>query len=465
MQRYFLVFLGYAIFIVLFHICNYFVWKKARGKRAAAAYLRIGRSYFFLFLFFFILPGTSVLRQFFHIFACCLTGGYILNFLLWRYFMKNCRKFRQSLRPDSKIIILEMYSMRAPWKLWRKWADLLIILISAFFIDVPPVIQKDDYLIAWEVIAYAFRHDMEACRTYLYFYPSKDYPFSGKRSIFWKQDIELYLIGRKEGGTVLKEKLPFPADRIRFLNIKEAVTSFPQCLIRVIEDGEIYGAIEEKLSVYAGYQGTDPGKACLARMIGHLLEKCRSTAEYFYELMKLAEFMIHYQSLADYEISGSCYFDEDKPAAMGTFESGIADVGPFELKDKEAYIKAVKYLNRICTGKEGSVNRRRLPAEGRRKLVMVRNHFIGHGSLSYGISPDFVRNLLIVVSVQAADFFRREEPVLQHSCIHGFPKLHEQEDRLYLLIQIEKNFAVYYLDYTSGKYFTNVLQESTYEGL
>ncbi len=461
MQRYFLVFLGYAIFIVLFHICNYFVWKKARGKRAAAAYLRIGRSYFFLFLFFFILPGTSVFRRFFHVFAWCLTGGYVLEFLLRRYFMKSCRKFRQSLRPDSKIIILEMYSMRVPWKLWRKWADLMMILLSEIFMNIPPVVQKDDYVIVREVIAYAFRRDIEAYRSYLYIFPSRDDPFSGRESVFWKQDIELYLVGIKEGRNILRENLPFPADRIRFL-MKNDAASFPLCLIPIIEDGGMHESAEERLSAYAGYQGGDPGKACLARMIGLLLEKRHSAAEYFYELMKLAEFMIHYQSLADYEISGSCYFDVDKPVAMGTFESGIADVGPSELKEREAYIKAVKYLNQICTGREGSVNRRKLPAEGRRKLVMVRNHFIGHGSLSYGISTDFVRNLLTVVSGQADVFFRREGPAPVHTCIHGLPKLYERENGLYLLIQIEKNFAGYYLDHASGKYFTNILQWSNY---
>lgn len=456
MQRYFLI---YVIFIVIFHICNYFIWKTAQGKRQVAAYLRFGKTHFFLFLFLCILPYKSVSVLFKAFGASCLILGYIMEFMIWRCFMKSCLKFRQNLRPDSKIIILEMHSMRAPWKLWRKFADLIIITGSALFINIPPVIQRDEYLIAREVIAYAFRRDMEACSSYLYCFPSKHYPFSGKKSIFWKEDIELYLIGRKENGAVRQEDMPFPGNRIRFLNSKDAVVSFPLGLIKVIEDGGIYEAAEEKLAVYIGYQGEDPGKACLAQLIRLLLEKRRSVTEYFYELMKLAEFMIHYQSLADYEIAGSRYFDDEKPVAMGTFQSGIADTGLFEPKEKEVYINAVKYLNRVCRGKEGSIDRKNLLAEGRRKLVMVRNHFIGHGSLSYGISADFVRNLLIVISEQTDGFFCRTEPVVRHFDINGVPKFHRQEDRLYLLIKIEKNIAGYYLDHASGKYFTNVLRE------
>ena len=137
MQRYFLI---YIIFIVLFHICNYFVWKKARGKRQAAAYLRFGRSYFFLFIFLCILPDNSVPSLLKVFCASCLIYGYALEFLIWRYFMKNCRRFRQSLCPDSKIVILEMYSMRTPWKFWRKWVDLIFIFIGDFLMHVPAVV-------------------------------------------------------------------------------------------------------------------------------------------------------------------------------------------------------------------------------------------------------------------------------------------------------------------------------------
>lgn len=453
MPRYFLI---YIVIIILFQICNYFIWKTSSGQRQVAAYLRFGRLYFFLFLFLCILPNHSISSLFKSFCASCLILGYVMEFLLYYYFMKSCHTFYQNLRADSKIIIFGMCSGHMPCNPFRKFLDLLLIMFNALLGNLPLVIQRDDYLITQEVIAHAFRLEMEACPTYLYLHQSWLHRFGKRKAPFWKKEIALYLITPKEGCTLSKEDLPFPSEKIRLLG-KDDLISFPQSLIAIIEDSGIHELAEKQLSLFKDYQGTEPGKRCLARLIHLILQNRHSVTEYFYELVKLAEFIIHYLALADYEISNSHYFDDDKPIAIGTFQNGITNTGTFEIQEKDAYIKALKYLHQVCTGKDGSINRKRLLAEGREKLVMVRNRFIGHGSMSYGISIDFVQNLLTIISAQADDFFHRTEPVLQQIHVLDVPKFYEQEDGLYLLIQIQHNETAFYFDYASGKYLTKLL--------
>lgn len=445
----------YIIIIALFQSWNYVTWKKAQGERQVAAYLRSGSLYLFLFLLPIIykMPDTSITSYLKSCYTVFLVMGYVLRFLMYRYITKSCRIFRYSLRPESKIIIAGMPGVKVPWNPYYKVFSLFIILSQAFLLKKPLVIQQDNYLYTWEVIAFAFRHDIERCRSYAYFHQSMLPLAVRTKSIVWKKSVELYLICQNENDDLSKDTLPFPADKLRFLNVND-ISSVPLSLIRIIEDAGTREAVEKKLSYFIGYQGTEPGKRYLAKMIRLLLEKRRSETEYFYELMKLAEFIIHYQSLADYETSRSGYFNSASPVSMGTLQEGIANLLPYEPEDKESYISAVKYLNRICTGKEGSVNRKKLLMEGRLKLVMARNHFIGHGSLSYGISTDFVRHLLTIVYEQASDLFHKPEPVLNCLCIYDVPKYMEQEGGLYLLIQKEDNCA-HYLDYASGKFLTN----------
>ena len=446
--------LFYIIIISLFQFRQYKIWKNERGEKQVSAYLHLGRLYLLLF-FLPIVYRLSLPLPFKIFYTLFPLSGFVLNILLDSRFKKACHALLLNLHPDCRIIILTLRGTEKPWNLYDKFLDLFSILLGVL-IKRPLVIQQGSYLILHDILAFAFQDEIASHRICFYLYQDTIPFFLKRKSDFWKREADLYLLypnkNKKEMTT------PFPADKIRCLD-DDDILLFPQCLISIVEDtAGIREQIERALSSYKTCQeAKDPGKCHLAQLICRLLEKRRSVTEYFYELMKLAEFMIHYRSLGDYEKSAKNYFDSGDPIAMGTFQNGIIDDAPCEPREKEAYIQALKYLNRLCTGKEGSVNRKKLMQEGRLKLVMVRNHFIGHGSLSYGISPDFVQHLLVIMAGQISDFFSLPEPVIQQLCIHDVPKFRKQEEKLYLLVQLEKGNASYYLDHGSGTFLTDIL--------
>lgn len=457
-------YLIYIIAIVFFQFYSYMTWKKAQGEKQIIAFLNLGRLYPSLLLFpiIYILPNTSIFFWIKAYFISFWTIAFVANIMIHRYFVKSFRAFQSALRPDSKIIILGMYSVGTPWNPYFKFLDIASILIGAS-IKYPLFIQQEKYLITQEIIAFASYDETKKHPAYIWISSFRLSTFVKKRLAFWEKTAKLYLISRGKNKKLSEDISFFSADKVRFMD-EEDVFDFPQCLIGVIEsDFDIREKTERALACYLSYQGAEAGKRYLAQLINHILEKRRSVTEYFYELMKMAEFMIHYQSLADYEKAEKHYFDSNAPISIGTFEAGIADTESSSPNNKEDYIQAIKYLNQLCTGKEGSVNRQKLLMEGRKRLVMVRNRFIGHGSLSYGVNADFVQQLLVIVTGQAEDFFNHPEPMIRQLCIHEVPKFRMQGTKLYLLVQLERGTAGYYLDYGSGRFLTDTQQGKIYE--
>lgn len=447
----------YLIGISLFQLWQYRTWKSAQREKQVFAWLRFGRMYLPVFFLPIVctLPSSPIfllLKSFYVLFFLLAAA---LDIWLHSLYAKSCRTFLLALRPDSEIIIQERPGTDKPWNPYYKFSNFFLVLVSSALLKWPLVVQQENYLIVHDILAFAFREEIASHPIYFQLHPDRVPAFLRRKTEFWKREAKLYLICSGKDITEKDKNLPFPADKTRWLDEND-ILQFPHCLIRIIEDAGIREKMETALSPYKIYQGTDPGKAYLAQMISQSLGKRHSATEYFYELMKLAEFMIHYRSLADYEKAARNYFDSGDPVAMGTFQDGIVDADPCEPQEKEAYIQALKYLNKLCTGKEGSVNRRKLMAEGRQKLVMVRNHFIGHGSLSYGISTDFVEQLLTVTAGQIADFFHLPDPVIKQLHIRDIPKICEKEGRLYLLVQLEAGVADYYLDHSSGKFLTQM---------
>lgn len=470
---------SYFLLMCVWQLFLSLIWKKTSGIKLIMALSQIGRLHLLLLLIpavFLYLPIRLSLKIYFAYLLIVLS--FFMDALLWFFLIRACRTFRKNLRADDKIIIIGQTNVRMLWNPFFR-----IPFIALF-----GALKEQEYWIIPEIIALAFRRQLLSHPVYILFHPllaelvairalKKKKPLAA-----WETAAEQYILFHDPQNQNLakqtpalgrllmalpkkplpKEDYPFPHDKILYLHNEDLQNGY-RVLADIIRLGSrIHEKILDNLLPHANHNSSEIGKCYLSKMILNLSKERQSSTGYFYDIMKLAEFMMHYLSLADYEKAQKNFFATGKAISLGTFQEGIVEEQDtkeetFQPKDKDAYIEALKYLNQVCTNIKGSISRKELYKEGRQKLVMVRNHFMHQGTLTYGITAEFVEQLLLVVIEQTAAFMKRKEPMMPYESIDGIPKYRYLDKQLYLLIQLENGCKGKYLDYASGRlsYYPN----------
>lgn len=314
----------------------------------------------------------------------------------------------------------------------------------------------EHYLFAPVILEEIYKEQIADLEKYLCMFSDSFYSTEQKSvsNIFpmerWKKLILLY---RANPQSETVPVYPVPEDQIYHVHYQDN-QNYATSVIHMLDENyelreylcKLFQTISEPLS-------DERGKQYAQLMISFMLKGYLKETEYFYELIKLAEFMIHYKSLADYERLHSSYLMEDISLPLGTLADNIKDSSHPELSQNEDYKGAVEYLYELLPGVDDAFSKDDPLGSGRRILVTLRNRSLGHGAVTYAVTDKLVEQTAIVVFALAEDFLSQEEPFMEFERVYGlYEKFRQENGHLYLLMAMYGNgTSFHYLDYATGE--------------
>lgn len=252
--------------------------------------------------------------------------------------------------------------------------------------------------------------------------------------------------------------LPYPKEKFQIYDLNHSDRNLISHMIKSIEMiSDERAGMEQRFRPLVNLPMKDPGKQYAQGLLRTMLDTQQNDTEYFYSLLKINEFMIHYQALAEYEAVGGRYLDQEKDIALslGTLANGIAYAGGQMPDPDEAFLAAVKLLHTLVAGHTEGVASKRAVSYAREQICALRNRYIGHGTMTYSVSRELLVQFAIITEQLAKLFFAQEHisklAAEQSKLSGGYEKWIRKEGRFYLLAGIyRRNDSCKYLDYATG---------------
>lgn len=234
----------------------------------------------------------------------------------------------------------------------------------------------------------------------------------------------------------------------------EVSSTWPKDFIREINDNHVELSDKRALRDVATYEGENEVKRAICRLISNEGE-FRTDIEYFYDLLKIAQLIIHYWGLMCYEESGSDYLEYKGAISIGEFNSSIIDKGDGKYAMGADYKAAVDYIYKEVAGINSNFSSKKPTLSGRAAIVIARNRIVGHGAFAYSISEDVIVALNRII-IGILDSFLHENHIddtnnLVNECIE---KVKFQDDDIYLLNAVYNEENYQYISYFTGKILT-----------
>ena len=250
--------------------------------------------------------------------------------------------------------------------------------------------------------------------------------------------------------------IPYPDQKIHYIRSEETV-DFTATLVSQIENAsDIPTRLQQMFSQMADAEYMDEGKRYLAGLLKQMLSNVQKDTEYFYDLMKICEFMVHYKSLADYERAAAHYFDGPAAVSFGTLAATVLDGDVTQTLRSDTYKEALRFVSMVINGTAGDYSKKRPAYTGRMRMVNLRNRYVGHGTMTYSVSEELTKMVMVIVHALCEEFLYAQEPLMIESKINGkTDKYMYQDSGLYLLTAIyDEQGACQYIDYATGMMLT-----------
>ena len=239
---------------------------------------------------------------------------------------------------------------------------------------------------------------------------------------------------------------------IRYIDSSSNINVTEDIISALSKDHGLLQTITKYFEPVLAYSGKEPGKCFALKMIQSTINSLQSDTEYFYELIKLFEFITHYKCFSDFEEKGNTLFIKPQDASLGSLQSGCIENNRSDLLYSNEYLENVKYMFKLLTGSASEVKKNNPAFYGRQILVTLRNRTIGHGAIAYAVSLELVEKLIVIIAALTQDFFLEPEPMQKTLKIHNvFDKYIEDENGLCLLISTyDFSHSGKYLNYSNG---------------
>ena len=438
-------------------------FKKGTGLKRYSGYVNYHFTVRYLFLFL-----TILLMKQDNNFALSIVFLYVGWKAIWDIIMKNMVKketelLTQNLTSDSKIIILQKDSCLFPGGFWRRLYDIVLFPLLIRFGDLELQGTYQKYIAISNITALICEDLITPNHKYMYINSHqfrKIYCSSSKlrRKRMVVQPLyhacDRYLIAKHPDISFDNPNIPYSKEKLQIFETELRDSNWISHMIKTIEMiSKESTELDMKFRPFLSYETRDRGKLYVQSMIRNMLNTQQNDTEYFYSLLKINEFIIHYQALADYETAKEAYWaKEDCTPSIGVLANNITDTKNTELlKDKE-FREAVKFLHYISTNHSEKFPSKRASAYAREQIVVLRNRYTGHGTMTYSVSLELLRQFALVTQVLTEQFFSQEENMMLHNKVTSIDKWVEKDSCLYLLSALYRSNGAYqYLDYATGQ--------------
>ena len=433
---------------------------KATGKKKLAAQLRCTR--FYPYLVFFTVTIFPAAKVFSVILGIIILLAVIFELMMKAQVNGEVAFLRKELLPEDKVVIVQANSCLKPTSYARLLYDNLLAYVL-YEIGGQTVFEKryKGYVFVNNITALMCEDLLRSHHKSLLinaFQIRKFYVKGAKtplaHSMYFACDTVLCV--DKTGKSGDDWQLPYPDKKVHHIRDMESL-DFTATLVSQLENKSSVPAMVQKLfGEMAEEAHTDAGKQYLCRLIKQMLEGVQKDTEYFYELMKICEFIVHYKALGDYEEVGAHYFDGPCSASFGILASSVCDTTITDTLRSDAYKEALRFISMLTTGTSGDYSKKRPAYTGRMRMVNLRNRYVGHGTMTYSVSEELTGQVLIVVHALCEEFLLAKEPVMVTGRINNaIDKCVIKGESLYLLTAIyDDNGACQYIDYSTGMMLT-----------
>ena len=446
---------------------QHFYRKAFRNKKGFKKYkgyinYHFSRRCIFLFLMLYFMKNDMNLLIILDAVLFYLIHG--IDFLMKGIIKHEVSQLERNLTPDSKIIIIQKRGCLSPGGLLLRIYETFIFpfLLNMANIKIYGTYQK--YISISNITALICEDLIASHPKYLYiekYHLEKMYCSTSKlrrkkvvmQSLY--ENCEQYLIAQNPSISNYMDDLPYPKEKVQIFNLPMTTSNWISQMIYTIEHTS-HERIQLDLMFHSflSYQTKEPGKLYARNMIQSMLDNQQNDTEYFYTLLKINDFMIHYQALSGYEQAKTPYFQNSEACApsMGTFVSNIIETENTPLLKDEAFTQAVKFLHTIATGHKEKVPSKKTARYAREQMVTLRNRYTGHGTMTYSISQELLQQFAVVTQVLTEQFFQQDENMMGNRQIAAYDKCVNKDGRLYLLSAIYHDSNAYqYLDYATGQ--------------
>lgn len=374
----------------------------------------------------------------------------------------DVKRLRDTIQPDSRIIVLQHSSCLKPGHPWTRISDLYLLPLIRTIQGYQSTGAYQRYIAVHDITALAAEDALAGHPVYLCIprvFLDKLYcaPKLRRKIVIQSlyQNCELYLLAVSGPAKQIPDadNLPYPREKFQIFDLDTTDRNLISHMIKTIE---IVSSESRKIAdcfrPFQDIQTSDPGKQNAQTMIRTMLDTQQNDTEYFYSLLKLNEFMIHYRSLADYEAAGSTYLEGEAVAlSLGTLVNGIKDDpqhDPSSVNNDKDFINAVKLLHTLATGHNERVPSQRASAYAREQICALRNRYIGHGTMTYSVSRELLIQFILVTGRLTELFFQSADSRQSDS---AYPKWLLQDGHFYLLSGLYRSSnSCKYLDYATG---------------
>ncbi len=430
-------------------------WKRYKG------YLHYNfiRHYIWVFLLVFLMHQNNNLAI--HLFFFLYVLKRIADILMKLSVQKEVDYLKQNLTQESRILIFHETGCVLPGEFWIRLYDILLVPTAMRLLNIKLLGSYRNYIAVNHITALICEDLIKEHPKYMYHSAlsfRKLFATPNKLMVHickllpLHHSCEMHLVMKDDRIALDSVHIPFPKETLQFT---EAVqdSNWISHIVNTIEKlSKESTGLEMRFRPFLSYETREPGKRYAQSMIKSMLDTIQNDTEYFYSLLKLNEFMIHYQALADYETAKNRYWDApDCTPSMGVFANNITDTIISEHLKEDDFKDAVRFIHNIATGHSERFPTRRPSYYAREQLVVLRNRYMGHGTMTYSVSRELLQQFSIVTQVLTEQFFLQEEEQMLHTKIDSVDKLVEKDSRLYLLSALYRsNQAYQYLDYATG---------------
>lgn len=381
---------------------------------------------------------------------------------------EELEQMKKHLTEETRIIIMQNSCCLKPGRFWGRFWDLLFRPYLWKYLNYKSSGSYQKYiaihditaLIGEELIA---ENSKYMCIAHVFlerlYCSEKNYRKIVVQPLYHSCKQYLLACDKPEDKEILDHpRLPYPKEKFQIYDLRQSDKNLISHIIKCIEMiSDERAAMERRFRPLVNLVVKDSGKQYAQSLLRTMLDTQQNDTEYFYSLLKINEFMIHYQSLAEYEAVGSRYLDleGDTSPSLGTLANGIAFAGGKQPEPDAAFITAVKMLHTLSTGHTEGVPGKRAISYAREQICALRNRYIGHGTMTYSVSRELLVQFAIITE-QLARLFLEQEHISEFAAVHarlsgGYDKWMQKDGRFYLLAGIyRRNDSCKYLDYATG---------------
>lgn len=437
-------------------------FKTGQGWKKYSGYVNYNFINRYLFLFLTVFCMQENIEWALTLVYFVMAGKAIGDFIMKKTIKQETSFLKANLTSDTKIIILQKNSCLLPGGFWKRLYDIVIfpLLTRIGGLELMGTYQK--YIAINNITALVCEDLIAKNPKYLYidiYQFQKIYCSASKsrRKKLVMQPLyhacDLYLIAKHANTNLVHPNIPYPQNKLQIFETEFRDSNWISHMIKTIEKiSKESTGLDVMFRPFLSNKPREQGKLYVQSMIKTMLDIQQNDTEYFYSLLKINEFIIHYQALADYESTGASYWEKtDCTPSLGVFASNITDTENTELLKDDNFKEAVRFLHYISTNHSEKIPGKRIAHYAREQIVVLRNRYTGHGTMTYSVSKELLQKFAIVTQVLTEQFFLQEETMMHQNQITSIDKWVEKDSCLYLLSALYRsNDAYQYLDYATG---------------